>query len=300
MLPRYDELPEVEGTDLRCAWGVFGPDAQLGTLNLLTAERRREAAALVRSGEVVNLSLPLDRPSAPAFGRRPLQHDVYALSRSAWDDRVTLDLQASSQWDGFLHVRHRAGSYGGHTDDPRPGGRLGIDRWVTHGVVGRGVLLDVPRWAAQRGETYDARSATPLPAALLARVADDQGVEVREGDVLLVRTGWDPAAGSAPDEPLHCAGLAADTGTARWLWDSGVAAVACDNPTVEVQPGDPQVGFLHWRLLTMLGMPLGELFDLAPLADRCAAAGVWEFLFVAAPLNLPGAVGSPANALAVL
>ena len=86
---------------------------------------------------------------------------------------------------------------------------------------------------------------------------------------------------------------------ARWLWDRGVAAVATDNPAVEVAPGDPAVGSLHRRLIPLLGFALGELFDFGRLALDSAADGKYTSLFMAAPLNLPGGVGSPGNAVAV-
>jgi len=96
------------------------------------------------------------------------------------------------------------------------------------------------------------------------------------------------------------AGLRADEEMARLLWNWGVAAVAADNPAVEVSPGDPKVGSLHRRLLALLGIPLGELFDFDELAALATAEGKWSFLFVSVPLLLVGGVGSPANAIAIL
>lgn len=94
-------------------------------------------------------------------------------------------------------------------------------------------------------------------------------------------------------------GLRANDETAAWLWDHRVAAVAADNPAVEVSPGHPADGSLHRRALVMLGMPLGELFDFEQLTRECVADGRWTFLFVAVPLAVTGAVGSPANAVAI-
>jgi len=309
MRPRYDELSLLPGTDLRHAWDLFGAGDALGTLNLLTEERRREAASLVRTGATVNLSLPLTEPEPPPFGRLPLQHEFFPTTAFSWDDRITrLDMQASSQWDGLLHVRHREfGFYGGRHSDPTPGDKLGIDRWVEHGIVGRGVLLDVERHFRRLGREYDPLAPVAVSAAELRSIAQAQGVELREGDILLIRFGWpaayartDPAARDAMAARPTCSGLYAGEAMARFLWDTGIAAVACDNPSVEVQPGDREHGYLHHRLLTMLGMPMGELFALDAVAERCAQARVWEFLFVSVPLNVPGAVGSPANAVAVL
>jgi kynurenine formamidase len=140
-----------------------------------------------------------------------------------------------------------------------------------------------------------------------------QGTELRPGDILCVRTGWvdkylalDPGARAAFAEGMQdvrgydSAGLDASEGIARFLWDSGVAAVAVDNPAVEVTPGDPSVGFLHGRLIPGLGMAIGELFSFGALAAACARERRHEFLFVSVPLNVTGAIGSPGNAVAVL
>ena len=87
---------------------------------------------------------------------------------------------------------------------------------------------------------------------------------------------------------------------ARLLWNWHVAALACDNPAVEVAPGDPAVGSLHNRLLPLLGFAFGEMLDFSRLAEALKAQGRWTFMFTAVPLNLPGGVGSPANAVAIL
>jgi hypothetical protein len=128
-----------------------------------------------------------------------------------------------------------------------------------------------------------------------------------------VRTGWtdkyltlDPAErreladGMQEVTGYAAAGLAGSEAMARFLWDSGVAAVACDNPAVEVVPSDPSDGFLHGRLIAGLGMAIGELFSFGALAAACARERRHEFLFVSVPLNVTGAIGSPGNAVAVL
>lgn len=309
MRPTYDELPILDHSDLRHAWDVFGLEDALGTLNHLTDSRRLEATASVVEGRTVNLSLPLNEPSPAPFARSALRHEIYPTSSFSWDDRLTnLDMQASTQWDGLLHVRHREfGFYGGRHDDPAPADKLGIDRWVDHGIVGRGVLVDVENHLRSVGRQYDPLDVVAVTADDVRDALDSQHVVLREGDVLCLRFGWLGAVtqqvGDRRRDALDTstgAGLHAGADTARLLWDAGVAAVATDNPAVEVQPGDREVGYLHHRLLTMLGMPLGELFVLDELATRCRRRGRWDFLFVSVPLNVPGAIGSPANALAVL
>jgi kynurenine formamidase len=94
--------------------------------------------------------------------------------------------------------------------------------------------------------------------------------------------------------------LAATEAMAAFLWDSEIAAVAADNPAVEPVPADPGGGFLHRMLIPALGMPLGELWDLDELAEHAATTSSYESCLISIPLNVPGGVGSPANALAVV
>lgn len=310
VLPRFDNLPLLPGLGLRHAWGVFGDDDRLGTINLLTPERVKAAAAGVQTGEVISLDLPLHRPDPPLFGRRPYEHHVFPLNRNEMDDRLDgFHLQGSTQWDALSHVRCREhGYWGGRTEDPTTERNdLGIEHWADHGITGRGVLVDVERWAAASGAGYDPLDPRAITADDLRATLDEQGTSLLDGDVLCVRTGWvaaytqlDPArCASYADDPSS-AGLRADEDMARFLWDHHLAAVVCDNPAVEVVPGDPAVGSLHRRLLPLLGFALGELFDLDRLAGRCEQLGRWTFLFVAAPLKIPGGIGSPGNALAIL
>jgi kynurenine formamidase len=309
-LPRYDELPEVPGLGLRHAWDVFGADDRHGTVNLLDARRVLGAAALVRTGEVVSLDLPLDLPDPPLFGRQPYRHDVFALSRNEMDDRLdNFHLQGSTQWDALGHVRCREhGFWGGRTTDPTSDvNDLGIDQWAAHGMVGRGVLVDVAGWAAASGQPFDPLTPRAVTAADLQAVLDQQRSPLEPGDIVCLRTGWvgaykamdGPARIAYADEPTF-AGLRADEDMARFLWDAHVAAVVCDNPAVEVVPGDPAVGSLHRRLIPLLGLALGEMFDLETLARRCRDDTRWTFMFVAVPLKVPGAIGSPGNAVAIL
>lgn len=309
--PRFAELPKFEGEDERHAWGVFGADDDLGTVNHLTPERVRDAAALIRAGRVINLSLPLDEPSPPLFAGRPAYAHRKEIGRGGRDDSLdSFQLQGSSQWDGLRHVRYRQhGYYQGLQEEDLEGGRIGIDHWAAHGIVGRGVLLDMPRHGAGAGE-YRADTRIALDGAMIERIAAAEGVDLRPGDILAIRTGWmrfyfdlDDAGrqaivGTIRPGGLSCPGLDASQATAAWLWDHQVAALVADNPAVEALPVQNSE-FQHRRLIAMLGMAIGELWDLERLADDCAADGVYEFFFCSAPLHIPAAAGSPANAYAI-
>jgi kynurenine formamidase len=305
--PRFDELPVIEKLGMRHAWSVLERD--LGTLDRTTHESVVAAAGLVRDGTVLALSLSLDELDPPLFGRERARHEIFAADRNTLDDRIDAFYpQGSSQWDGLRHVRAREfGFFGGLDDDFEGGaGGLGIEHWARRGIVGRGVLLDVVEHRRRLGDAYDPLGAEPIEADELRAILDSHDLQTRQGDVLCVRTGWidayrrlDVDARKAMAGDVRASGLAGSEDMARLLWDSGAIAVAADNPTLEVAPGDPAVGSLHRRLIPLLGFVIGELLDLDALAALCARDSRWEFMFVAAPLNLPGGVGSPANAVAI-
>jgi hypothetical protein len=308
-LPCYRELPETELAGYKHAWDVFGPDDELGRLNLITADSVRDALSDARRGLVVNLSLPLTLPKLPWGGnRRQLHHTIWSIDRNSQDDKLDdFHLQASSQWDGFRHIRAGKLGYWSGVDDARAGpdgDRLGIDKWVEHGIVARGILADLP---ATMSAPLDPLAGATICWEDIAAALSIGEVVPRRGDVLLVRTGWldaylggDDATRDRMSTTQRTTGLSGGAAMAEYLWDSGIAAVATDNPAVEATPGDPAAGSLHRRLLALLGFPLGELFDLRRLAELCAEAGTASFLFVSVPLNVPGGVGSPANAIAIL
>ncbi|QEC46499.1 cyclase family protein [Baekduia soli] len=303
----FDDLRFVESLGLHCSWDVL--DHDLGTLARIGPEQVAAAARLVRTGDVFALNLPLTEPDPPLFRRDPLRHTIFALDRNNLDDRLdSFHPQGSSQWDGLRHVRAREhGYFGGYTEDFTPGaGPLGIEHWAARGIVGRGVLLDVGHHRELLGDPLDAFAGDMIGAAELQEVADAQGVALVHGDIVLVRLGWVTAYRrlDGPDreeiaQRPRASGLRADEAVARWLWDSGAAALGIDNPTVEPIPGDAAIGSLHRRLIPMLGFALAELLDLDALAQACADDGRWDFQFVAVPLGVPGGVGSPSNAVAI-
>ncbi len=305
--PRYDDLPLLGDLGVRHAWNVL--PAPLGTLSRLAPEEVVRAAGLVRAGTAFPLNLALDAFDPPLFGRTAVAHDVFAHDRNTFEDTLDgFNPQASSQWDGLGHVRAREhGWFGGRTEQADATEQLGMHHWAARGIVGRGVLLDVAAHHERAGTPFDPFDNQPVTATDLAAVADDAGVELRRGDVLVLRFGWTAeyrrrrAAGDdMPSVVKAWAGLSGAESTARFLWDNGIAAVAADNPAVERGPGAREDGSLHRRLIPALGFALAELLDLDALAAACAAQGRAEFLFVGVPLPIPGGVSSPANAIALL
>ncbi|MEO5901837.1 MAG: cyclase family protein, partial [Ilumatobacteraceae bacterium] len=250
-LPDYDDLPLVPGLDVRHAWGVFGRDDVLGSINLVTPARVASAAALVATGEMFPLDLPLNLPDPPLFGRRSYVHHVKALNRHEMDDHLDLfHPQGSTQWDALNHVRCREhGYWGGRLQDPTEGyNGLGIEHVAEHGIAGRGVLIDLAGWASATDPAYDPLHPRPFTADDVRATLAAQDVELQTGDIWCLRTGWvagylqlDHAARTVYAAAPTFAGLSADEEMARTIWNAHPAAVCCDNPAVEVVPGDPAV-----------------------------------------------------------
>jgi kynurenine formamidase len=266
--------------------------------------------ASVVTGQTVNLCLPLNEPSPPLYKRPPYEHVIFATGRNGNDDYVnSFYLQGSTQWDGLRHIRCREfGFYRGVTSEFEPGGPdLGIEHWAKTGVIGRGVLVDLERYCAAVGREYDPFSGEAVTGELVTRAAEHQGIDFLPGDILCLHFGWMEAYFGLPAERRAespgrstFAGLEGSEDFARFLWNGHFAAVVCDNPAIEVSPGDPKVGSLHRRLIPMVGMAFGELFDFRELSSLCEQRQRWDFMFVAIPLNIPGGVGSPGNAIALI
>lgn len=291
-LPAYRDLPPLGALSIRHARDVLPPDA--GTLSFIEPGDVVAAAAGVTLGETIPVNFPVDAFSL--FGRAALDHRVVAAGRNELEDVLdAFNPQASSQLDGLAHVRAREwGFFGGADDADAAREAIGMHHWARRGIAGRGVLLDLA--------VADPFDGSTITATDLLSTADAQGLKLRRGDVLLVRTRWAAAYLENPDPRAEAAwrGLSAGEEMAEFLWDHGIAIIGTDNPAVEGSPGSPDVGSLHRRLLPGLGMPMMELLDLERLAQRCAEERRWTFLFVAVPLHVRGAVSSPSNAMAVL
>lgn len=318
-LPRYRDLPIREGAPPKSAWGLFGEDDQVGMPNLQTSERVAQAARLVRRGAVFAMNWELDKPDPPLFNRGAVKHAVHRTIPVGHHGDDVLDnfyTQASSQWDGLTHVGDlEHGFWGGVTaqelNESQDRSRLGIDHWARRGIVGRCVLLDVARFRELQGRPVDCSGADRITVQDLKAVREAQGVELRAGDVILIRTGWIEWYEQQPRQvrerladlkQLRLPGLECSEAMAEYLFDRHPAAIASDNPAVESWPPPNFAGaegFLHHWLIGRFGMALGEMFVLGALAQDCQADGVYEAFFTAAPLNVPGGTGSPANALVI-
>jgi hypothetical protein len=172
------------------------------------------------------------------------------------------------------HPQH--GFYNGVTGDQitgLPGTKNGIEHWARRGMVTRGLLLDVARYLASQGSPVAGNEARRFTVAEMEAARQAQGLEIRQGDMLLIRSGWMawylniPRRRSShlPTFRTCAPGIAATEDMAEYIWDMHVAAVAGDAPSMEAWPPTPDTGgFLHQRIIGLFGMPVGELWDLKP------------------------------------
>ncbi|TKA30303.1 hypothetical protein B0A54_15381 [Friedmanniomyces endolithicus] len=308
-LPKRSELPAIEGAPAGAAW-FWGPDDELGRLNLLTPARTAVAARLIKTGEVVNLDLPADLPNPPMYGREPFKHTIKPLGETGNDDLYEMNTQSGSQWDGFRHVglKHNGKStfYNGITqDDINTTNKMGIDAWARRGIAGRGVLLDI--WS-HTNQSYDPFTSRPITLAEIHACATAQNVSFQPGDILIFRTGWVPAyhalsataresLGRVKNFAHTFVGVEQTEGMLDFLHDGYFSAVAGDQPGFECWP--PREMSLHRFLLPLWGMPIGEMWDLETLAEVCREKGQYAFFLASSPANVPGGVGSVSNAMAI-
>ncbi len=318
-LPTYKQLPAIAGNPPKTAWGLFGPDDNVGMFNLQTAERIVAAARLVKKGAVFAMNWEQEKPNPPLYGRGKFRHTVFReipIGNHGDDVLDNFYTQASSQWDGLTHVGDfEHGFWGGVTNQYlRESGdktRLGIDHWAKRGIAGRAVVLDVARYLASQGRPLNCGERVDISVADLEGTRLAQGVTFQDGDVWLLHTGWiswyeeqsaQVRQALAVTANLKTPGLQCSEEMAEYIFNHHPAALCGDNPALEAWPPpnflDPD-GFLHHWIIGRFGMAIGEMFQLSGLAADCAADRVYECLFTGAPLNVQGGTGSPPNSLAI-
>jgi len=279
-------------------WGRWGTDDQQGSLNLLTPERVRRAASLIKTGAVYSLSMPLET-NGPQW---PMRHRTWKVTThrgtgksgpGAADDVLTMHSHSGTHMDALCHYFYDDQIYNGFKASEHITSQ-GITRNSIDNVpalVGRGVLLDIAAWKGVDhlllGESISADDLDQCAAA--------QGTVIQPGDMLLIRTGWmrifstDRAQYDSGEPGL-------DTSTLPWLQAHDVVAVGADNQAIEVLHSIPPDKLpFHEVAIRDLGIYLLENLQL----DALATDKAYEFMLVVAPLRLTGGAGSPINPLAI-
>jgi kynurenine formamidase len=294
--------------DTLSRWGRWGKHDERGALHFLTPERVAAAAALVRSGVTVSMSLPLNTRPGP-HNPKPTEHHMTELADSdpgSEAERFNKDYVGAdyhhdghTHIDALCHVAYGESLYNGRsaveavTED---GARVESIATLKDGLVGRGVLLDIPRL---QGRKWLEPGEHVFTEDLLA-AEERQEVAVRSGDIMLVRTGhnrrlaelgpWDTGRAKAGLHPS----------TMPFVAEREVSALGCDSNSDTAPSSTEGVGFpIHVLAIAAMGVHLLDYLQLDELAAGCERTGRWEFMFVAVPLLITGGTGSPLNPIAL-
>ena len=294
-------------------WGRWGPEDELGTLNYVTADTVRAAAATVRSGRRATMAIPMNTAAGPDNPSPVIHHvvqghdiDIGSSGVTFATDYVGLAFHGDchTHMDALCHIAYQGRVYNG-----RPAQQVMTSKGATaldvttyrEGLVGRGVLLDVPRF---RGVKW-LEPGEAVTRAELEAVEQAQGVHLGEGDILVFRTGhhrrrlelgaWSndyPPAGEGK------AGLHVDT--IPWLHERRIAAFLPDGDGETVPSNVEGVLYpIHPLQVTAMGMLAADSLQLEDLTAACEEEGRFEFMVVGLPLRLPGGTGSPWNPIAI-
>lgn len=304
-----EEPPEITASDFDqivkvvSNWGRWGKDDQLGTLNLITPEKRAQAAKLVKRGVSVSLARNVEKSEA-ADNPRPFKHEMLAVGKGAtgpWamdNFSVSYHGLAHTHMDSLCHLFFRGKMYNGFSRDQvmeNGAAKLGIQN-IKQGIFTRGILIDIPRL---RGVPFLEPGSPILPSELTAW-EERAGLKVSSGDVIFIRTGrwarrdrlgpWDAQA-----EGL--AGLHASCG--KWLRERDIAMLGSDSAADVIPSGIPGVSHpIHVLTLHSMGVHIFDNCDLEEIARVAAEFEQWEFLLTASPLAVDGGTGSPLNPIA--
>ncbi|GGK72525.1 cyclase family protein [Streptomyces flaveus] len=291
-------------------WGRWGTDDEIGTLNLITDEVVREAAATVRTGRRVPLALPLQQDGVqtgmipgrvnPLHAMVQINQEIFGPGTVACsDDVVTMGLQAATHWDALTHVSHSGKIYNGRPADTvtaHAGAEFsGIDK--PRHIASRGVLLDVAR---ARGTDRLAGDHAVTPEDL-ETAEEFAGIRVRSGDIVLVRTGQIQLCLAGDKHAYAYPSPGLSVRTPEWFHARDVAAVANDTLTFEMFP--PEIDGLwlpvHALDLVEMGMLQGQNWNLEELSTACGQESRYTFLLSAMPEPFAGGTGTPVAPVAI-
>jgi kynurenine formamidase len=307
-VPAFEEIFESVKN-----WGRWGPDDQLGTLNYITPEKVRDAARLVVSGRQVSMAIPIDKVSGPDNPQPASLFVVQGHDVPIDGSKVRMGLDwfgmaahgdCHTHVDALCHVSYDGVTYNGRpaSEVLRSTGATEQDIAVYHkGIVGRGVLLDIPR---HRGVKWLEPGEAVTRAELVA-CAEAEKVEIGEGDILVFRTGHHrrrlergPWNNSPPPLGEGKAGLHVDT--IPWMHERRIAAFLPDGDGETLPSVVEGVTYpIHSLQVASLGMLVSDSLQLEELVEVCEQEGRYEFMVVGLPLRLPGGTGSPWNPIAI-
>jgi kynurenine formamidase len=293
-----------------CNWGRWGPDDERGTLNYISLEKVRNAASLVRSGRTVSMAVPINKVAGPDNPRPPVHYMVqtYDVFSDLGEPQVCKDFLATefhgdclTHIDALCHIAYKSQLYNGRAANlvTSHGPALQDITAYAHGIVSRGVLLDIPRLRGVKWvEPGEAVSRRELETAEKV-----QGVRLDKGDIFIFRTGhhlrrlelgpWNSRYNGEGRAGLH-------VDTILMLHEREVAAFFPDGDGETVPSNVEGVAYpIHTLQIASMGMACSDSLQFEELVKVCEEEGRWEFMVMAAPLRLPGGTGSLFNPIAV-
>ena len=278
-------------------WGRWGTEDRLGALNLVTPARRLEAFSLIREGFPVSLSHDFE-PDQKNDTTSPFLHRMMGVGSDGpfVSDRYAFSYHgpAQSHLDALCHMAHGGKMYNGipRTEVTSEGCRKLAITDVKNGIAIRAVLMDIPRL---KGVDY-LPPGTPIYTEDLIAWERQTGVKLRQGDLLLIRTGrWAIPGGNG--DPKSGAGL--HVSTMPWIKSRDIALIGSDYATDVVPSGLPGTYLPnHQLLIVAMGVRIFDNLDLEAVSREAAKRKRWEFLVTTAPLAVTGGTGSPVNPVA--
>lgn len=292
-------------------WGRWGEDDVRGTLNFITPDHVRRASGLVQHGRSISMSLPVNTVAGPDNPRPAVHHmtqmhdwDIGSGELRFATDFLGMDFHGDchTHIDALCHVAWKGQLYNGRPASAvtsRGSETLAMDDCAS-GIVGRGVLLDIPRL---RGVAY-LEPGEAVTRAELEAAESAQGIRVGDGDILVLRTGhhrrrldlgaWDPGYDGAGRAGLHVDAI-------TWMHERRIAMFLPDGDGETVPSTVDGILYpIHPLQIVAMGMTVSDSLNLEEIAIACEQEHRWEFMVIAAPLRLPRGTGSPFNPIAVL
>ncbi len=283
-------------------WGRWGKDDELGTLNLITPAKRKQAAALVKDGFTVSLASDAATQTAVDVPC-PVEWAMVTASQSGATDRIAYPCihgAGATHLDSFAHVFFGGKMWNGYAVSELVTKERGAAKnsilTMKNGIVTRGVLYDIPKL---KGVQY-LEPGTRIFAEDLEAWEKKAGVKVTPGDALFLRWGrWTRRAKLGP-WPVNDAMAGLDNSVLPWLKQRDIAILGWETPGYAPKPAGDMLGNpVHDFVLTILGVHLLDRADFDALSEAAAARNRWEFMVTIAPLPIPHGTGSPVNPIAV-
>ena len=279
-------------------WARWGNEDQLGTLNLITAEKKIQAASLVKEGKSISLAMNMSKEEGINNGN-PLIHALDTFGQWAVDTyTINYHGYAHTHIDALCHIALDGELYNGFSADSRKSTgaeKLGIQK-MSEGIFSRGILVDIP-WLK---DVPYLEPGTPILTEDLEAWELKTGIQISSGDVLLIRTGRMESEKQNGTWNMSQKASGIHASTVKWIKERDIAVLGSDGGSDVFPSGvEGQSHPVHMLILMAMGTPLLDNLNLEKLTEHARLSNRWEFLFVGVPLRIEGGTGSPLNPIAI-